>query len=138
LERKRERGNRGRGFWEKERRQGVFGLKAFFFLPGSQPVRGRGGLGRRRPAGLPATTAAGERGKRERTTRGFFSLTHLGSRRREGLVPRAAADRWGGVRGGGALVLGQGKEVAVVRCGGPGSGRPLFIGGERRFGRGFF
>jgi hypothetical protein len=70
--------------------------------------------------------------------RGFFSLTHLGSRRRKGLVPRAAADRWGGVRGGDALVLGKGKEVAVVRCGGPGSGRPLFIGGERQFGRGFF
>jgi hypothetical protein len=54
----------------------------------------QGRLGRRRPAGLPATTATGERGKRERTTRGFFSFTHLGSRRREELVPRAAADRW--------------------------------------------
>jgi hypothetical protein len=27
---KRERENRGRGFWGKERRQGVFVLKAFF------------------------------------------------------------------------------------------------------------
>jgi hypothetical protein len=53
-----------------------------------------GGLGRRRPAGLPATEADGERGKRRRATRGFVPLTHLGSRRREGAAPRAAADRW--------------------------------------------
>jgi hypothetical protein len=52
------------------------------------------GLGRRRPAGLPATTADGERGKRRRETRGFFFLTHLGSRRREEMASRAAADRW--------------------------------------------
>jgi hypothetical protein len=40
--------------------------------------------------------------------------------------------------GGGALVLKQGEKVVVVVRGSPGSGRPLFIGGVRRFGRGFF
>jgi hypothetical protein len=53
-----------------------------------------GGLGRRRSAGLPATTANGKRGKRRRATRGFFSLTHLGSGRREETASRAAADWW--------------------------------------------
>jgi hypothetical protein len=64
------------------------------FLPWLAPQTEAGGLGRRRPAGLPATTADGERGKRRRATRGFFSLTHLGSGRREEMASRAAADRW--------------------------------------------
>jgi hypothetical protein len=42
----------------------------------------------------PATNVDSKRGKRERATRGFFSLTHLGSRRREERAPRAVADRW--------------------------------------------
>jgi hypothetical protein len=35
-------------------------------------------------------------------------------------------------------VLKQGEKVTVVVCGSPGSGQPLFIGGIRRFGQGFF
>jgi hypothetical protein len=70
---------------------------------GSHPVRGRGGLGWRRPTGLPVTTAVGERGKRRRATRGFFSLTHLGSRRREERAPLAAVDRWWWCLGAAAL-----------------------------------
>jgi hypothetical protein len=58
------------------------------------PQTEAGGLGWRRPAGLPATTADGERGKRRRATRGFFSLTHLGSGRCEETALRAAADWW--------------------------------------------
>jgi hypothetical protein len=67
---------------------------AFFLLCLVPRSEAGEGLGRRRPAGLPATNADGERGKRRRATRGFFSLTHLGSRRREGTAPQAAADRW--------------------------------------------
>jgi hypothetical protein len=89
-----ERGNRDRGALEKRKRARVFGQTAFLLPLAHTPVRGRGGLVRRRPAGLPATTAAGERGERGRATRGFFSLTHLGSRRREEMAPRAAAYRW--------------------------------------------
>jgi hypothetical protein len=38
--------------------------------------------------------AVNKRGKRERVTRGFFPLTHLGLGQREERAPRAAADRW--------------------------------------------
>jgi hypothetical protein len=91
---KRERGNRDRGLVGKKRKVGGVWPKGLLPPLARTPVRGRGGLGRRRPAGLPATTVAGERGKRRRATRGFFSLTHLGSRRREEMAPRAAADWW--------------------------------------------
>jgi hypothetical protein len=54
---------------EKKRRRGGLGQKAIFF-PWLAPRTEVGGLGRRRPTG--------ERGKRRRATRGFFSLPHLG------------------------------------------------------------
>jgi hypothetical protein len=51
----------------------------------------------------------------------------------------AAAEGGGAGYGRQAPALRQGRKVAVVvRCGGLGSGRPPFIGGGRRFGRGFF
>jgi hypothetical protein len=64
----------------------------------------QGRLRRRRPAGLPATTAARERGKRERATRGFSSLTHLGLGHAVEAAPR------GGNGGGDGLAV-------VARCG---------------------
>jgi hypothetical protein len=62
---------------EKERRQGGLGQKAIF-LPWLAPRTEAGGLGQRRPAGLPATAADGGWGKRRRATRGFFSLPYIG------------------------------------------------------------
>jgi hypothetical protein len=64
----------------------------------------QGRLGRRRPAVLPATAAASERGKRERATRGFTSLTHLG------LGRAVEAAHRGGNGGGDGLAV-------VARCG---------------------
>jgi hypothetical protein len=95
MEGKRERENRDRGLVRKKRKAGgFFGQKAFFLLWLAPRSEAGEGLERRRPAGLLATNADGERGKRRRATRGFFSLTHLGSRRREEMAPRAAADWW--------------------------------------------
>jgi hypothetical protein len=88
----REREGIGTGLSGKRRKVGGL-AKSLLLPPWFATGQRQGRLGRRRPAGLPATTAAVERGKRERTTRGFSSSTHLGPRRREELVPRAAADR---------------------------------------------
>jgi hypothetical protein len=84
------------------------------------------GLGRWRPAGLPATTAGDERGEKEEGDEGVL-LPH------SPWVEVARGDGFTGGRGpvvvvlggGGALVLSQGEEVAVVMRGGLGSGRPL-------------
>jgi hypothetical protein len=77
MKEKGERGNRGGGLvWKREKGRG-FWPNGHLPSLARTPDRGRG-LGRRRPAGLPATTTDGERGERRRATRGFFSLTHLG------------------------------------------------------------
>jgi hypothetical protein len=61
----------------KGREAGVQGQNAL--LPPLARIQDRGrGVGRRRPAGLAAEAADGERGKRKRAMRGFFSLPHLG------------------------------------------------------------
>jgi hypothetical protein len=81
-------------------------------------------LGRRRPAGLPATAADSERGKRRRAARGFFSLPHLGLGRAMESAPRGgggdglatvarcgrAARQW---RGSGGLVVRRGGGGAI-------------------------
>jgi hypothetical protein len=91
---------------------------AVYLLPLARtPDRGRGVLGRRRPAGLPATTVDGERGKRRRAMRGFFSHPHLG------LGCAVEADRgrrrtagWG-TSGGGAMECNGGGEMACSDAG---------------------
>jgi hypothetical protein len=55
-----------------------------------------------------------------------------------GAAPRVGRTGDGGVRGGGAPVCKREESSVVVVRGGPGSGRPLFIGGIRRFGRPIF
>jgi hypothetical protein len=73
----RERERIGDGVWWK-RKEGRGSWPKGHLLPLARtPDRGRG-LGRRRPASLSATATDGERGKRRRETRGFFSLPHLG------------------------------------------------------------
>jgi hypothetical protein len=128
-----ERENRRGGLVEKERRQGGLGQKAIFF-PWLAPRTEVGGLGRRWPAGLPATAADGERGKRRRATRGFCSLPHLGLGHAVGSTPRGetvvvmGSQWWLDV----AVRRGNGGEVVVWWCGEDGVG--LFIAGMRRFG----
>jgi hypothetical protein len=82
------------GFWAKRP----------FLPPWFAGGQRQGRLGRRRPADLPATAAASERGKRERAARGFSSLTHLGLGRAVEAAPR------GGNGGGDGLAV-------VARCG---------------------
>jgi hypothetical protein len=79
--------------WKREKGRGVWPNG---HLPplARTPDRGRGELGRRRPAGLPATAADGERGKRRRATRGFFSLPHLELERAVEAAPRGGKRRW--------------------------------------------
>jgi hypothetical protein len=72
---------------EKGKKTGGLGQKAIFF-PWLAPRTEVGGLGRRWPAGLPATAADGERGNRRRAMRGFFSLPHLGLGRAVESAPR--------------------------------------------------
>jgi hypothetical protein len=120
----------------KGEKAGGLGQMAISFL-WLAPRTEAGGLGRR-PAGLPATTADGERGKRRRATRGFFSSLTLG---------RGSARRWlhGRRRTGGGGARGRRRSSAQSRGEGsrgdawrPGERPALFIGGGRRFGRGFF
>jgi hypothetical protein len=121
-----ERGNSDRGLWGKRKRVGGFWPKGLLPPLACAPVRGRGGAlaaAARRPPGH-------ERGRRE-------------GEKEEGdegvLLPhspwveaaRGDGSTGGGgpvvvvLGGGGALVLRQGEEVTVVRCGGLGSDRPL-------------
>jgi hypothetical protein len=87
--------NSGRGFFGKKEMGRGFLAKQPSSSFGLRPGQRQGRLGRRRPAGLPATTAAGERGKREgRRGDPSPSLTldrggagrELHGRRRTGLV----------------------------------------------------
>jgi hypothetical protein len=131
LERKRERGNRAGAFGKKKGSRGVFGLNGLL-PPWLAAGQRQGRLGQRRPAGLPATAAASKRGKRERATRGFPSLTHLGLGRAVEAAPREGSGAAAVLGGSGAVELGGrgegrcgGVRRAVVRCGGLGSSRPL-------------
>jgi hypothetical protein len=114
---------------------------AIFFLP--PLIQNRGGGIERRPArgegapAVPPMAAAGKWLKMERRPRGINPRAHLVLGWSEGEAPREGGGLAAVLRGGGAVELGEGGEVAVEVRGGLGSGRPLFIGGERRFGRGF-
>jgi hypothetical protein len=111
------RGNRRGGLvWKREKGRG-FLAKWPSSSPGLHPEQRQGVLRRRRPPGLPATTADGERGKRRRATRGFFSHPHLG------LGCAMEADRgrrrtagWGS-SGGGAVDCNGGGEMACAGAG---------------------
>jgi hypothetical protein len=123
----RERENRRGGLVEKERKAGGLGQKAIFFpwLAPWTEVGVGGGLGRRRPAGLPVTAADGERGK-EGGRRGGSSPPSPWARARcgvgstwgdgggDGLAVVARCDRaarqW---RGGGGSVVRRGRRGAI-------------------------
>jgi hypothetical protein len=113
-----ERGNRDRGFGEKEKRQGVLG-KMPFFLP---PIQNRGGRqGRPRP-----TAGGGVRGRRRQVIEGkrrgdrgdFDPVLTLGwgclGRWLRGEV-WAAAEASGGGAVGAAVEQGRACESSVVR-----------------------
>jgi hypothetical protein len=134
---------------EKERRQGGLGQKAIFF-PWLAPRSEAGGvLERRRPAGLPATAADGERGKRRREMRGFFSLPHLGLERAVEAAPRGengggdglavvarcgcAVRQW---RGCGGSVVRRGRGMAIYSRNEVGSGEDFLCSPVLRRGRG--
>jgi hypothetical protein len=138
LERKREREGLGQGPFGKRRgAEGVFGLNGLlppWFAAGQR----QGRLGQRRPAGLPATAAASERGNRERAMRGFPSLTHLGLGRAVEAAPREGSGAATVLGGGGAVELeerGEGCcEVGSGEVRRPGEQPAPFIGAGRRFG----
>jgi hypothetical protein len=117
--------------WKRDKNRG-FWAKRPFLPPWLAAGQRQGRLGRRRPAGLPATAVASERGKRERATRGFPSLTHLGLGRAVEAAPREGSGAAAVLGGGGAVELGERGEG----CDKAGSGevRRPFIGGGRRFG----
>jgi hypothetical protein len=130
MKEKGERGNRGGGLVRKREKGTGFWPNGHLPPLARTPDRGRGELGRWRPAGLSATTADGERGKRRRATRGIFSLPHLGLERAVEAAPR------GGGGGDGlrwwldvAVRRGKGGAVVVRWCGEDGAG--LFIAGTR-------
>jgi hypothetical protein len=82
MKEKGERGNRGGGLvWKREKGSGVL-AKWPSSSPGSHPGQRQGG----------ARATDGERGKRRRATRGFFSLPHLGLERAVEAAPRGG--RW--------------------------------------------
>jgi hypothetical protein len=126
---------------EKKGSRGGFWPNGLLLPPWFAAGQRQGRLGRRRPAGLPATAAASERGNRERATRGFPSLTHLGLGRAVEAAPRegsGVAAVLGGRRRCGAR--GKGKR-SLWRCEAgsgevrrPGEQPAPFIGGGRRFG----
>ena len=58
--------------------------------PRFETEEGRGGSGRRRPAALPGTVAAGGEGNRWRGPRGSQPRAHLELWWLEGVAPRAA------------------------------------------------
>jgi hypothetical protein len=118
---------------KKRNGEGVFGQKAFFLLPGLQPVRGRGGSGGGGPpASRPRPRPA--RGGKGRGRRGdpSTSLTlDRGGARRElhGRRRTGGCGAWGGANGG-RWVQSKLDWCGVGRRGG--RHRP-FIGPEGRF-----
>jgi hypothetical protein len=109
-----ERGNSDRGLWGKRKGAGGFGQKAFFLLWLAPRSDAGEGPGRRR------------QGEKEEGDEGVL-LPH------SPWVEAARGDGSTGgggpvvvvLGGGGTLVLRQGEDVTVVRCGSLGSGRPL-------------
>jgi hypothetical protein len=133
MKEKGERERIGEGVWWK-RKEGRGSWPKGHILPLVAPPTEVGGLGRRQPAGLPATATDGERGKRWRAMRGFFSLPHLELGSTVESAPRGetavvmGSRWWLDV----AVRRGNGGAVVVRWCGEDGAG--LFIAGMRRFG----
>jgi hypothetical protein len=121
------------GLVGKRKWRGGFWPKGLLPPPWFATGQRQGRLGRRQPAGLPATSAAGERGRRERATRGSFHLTHLGPRRREERAPRAPADRWWWFLGWRKWWSVGAEQACLVRCGAARGRHRPFIGPEGRF-----
>jgi hypothetical protein len=67
----------------------------------------------------------------EKATRETDPCAHLVLVLLAGAAPRAGRTGDGGVRGGGAPMCKREESSVVVVRGGPGSGRPLFIGGNK-------
>jgi hypothetical protein len=128
---------------EKEKRAGGFWPKGHLPPPlwfRIERVReaGRDVAGRRLLPASQAPAAVGQWGKTTRASRGTDSPTYLGRCWRAEAVPWAATDWKVASLARRCPVLKQGEKVAVVVRGSPGSDRPLFIGGVRRFGQGYF
>jgi hypothetical protein len=117
---------------KRKKGQGVFGKTAPpSFIPYLATGRGRGRAAagasvRRRPAGLPATSASGARGKRRRATRGFDSTHSPWVEAARGADQRR--------RRSGGVGLRRWLGVGLQR----GSGGLRWLGGAARMGAGLF
>jgi hypothetical protein len=89
-------------------------------------------------AGGPMLGDGRKLGKTERVAREIDPHAHLVLVLLAGAAPRAGQTGDGDVRDSGAPVCKREESLVVVVRGGPGSGRPLFIGGVRWFGRPIF
>jgi hypothetical protein len=130
---------------EKGKEAGVLG-KMPFFLPGSCPKqkggRPSGGRPARVPADDPGHGDGREMGQNDGGDKGVllpflpWAWVHCrgGLMGGGGLQAAVVGD---GASGGGGELGREGEMVVEVRVS-PGSGRPLFIGGIRRFRRGIF
>jgi hypothetical protein len=114
------------GLVGKRKWRGGFWPKGLLPTLACAPVRGRGGAWAAAPRRPPSHERGQQEGEKGEGDEGI-PLPHS---------PWVAAARGEGstgggglvvvvLGGGGVLVLRQGKEAAVVRCGGLGSGRPL-------------
>jgi hypothetical protein len=96
---------------------------------GIDRVAGRQG----RPPAAPCTAVSGGWGKMERRPRGSIPLPTLGCDGVQGWIGGGGRRKVVPAMGGGALVLRQGREVAVVVRDAAGNGAGLLIAGVRRF-----